>query len=248
MLADGEVLAFMPAQKNSADLAAIPFAELETSSPPAEQIFRQVRDAVLQMQIRPGSLLSETEVGQRFGASRTPVREAFTRLREAGLIVTRPSRGNFVTRLSEPRLREAQFLRSAIETAVVIRLCKIGLGAEHLDRIKMSISGQVTAIADNNDLDFQAQDDRFHTLLAAATGYPRTAMLLAQEKTPLDRLRVLALSDRGHKARLLSEHRDILNAVRARDPAQAQAAMARHLASVLDLIADLRDADGDYFE
>jgi DNA-binding GntR family transcriptional regulator len=238
----------MPPRKNPIDLMAIPFEGFEPSGPPADQIYGHIRAAILRMEIPPGSLLSETEVGLRFGASRTPVREAFTHLREAGLIVTRPSRGNFVTRLSESRLREAQFLREAIELAVVARLCAVGMPETFVTEAKLNLTRQATAIADNNDIEFQDQDDRFHAILAEATGYPRVPILLAQEKTALDRLRVLSLSDRGHKARLLAEHGDILSAVRARDLVQAQAAMTHHLASVLDLISDLRDSHGDYFE
>ncbi|QBY00647.1 GntR family transcriptional regulator [Rhodophyticola sp. CCM32] len=238
----------MPAQTTPFDLSLIQFDAIAPTEPPADQIYDQVRSAILCMYIPPGTLLSETELGLRFGASRTPVRDAFTRLRATGLIVTRPSRGNFVTRLSEPRLREAQFLREAIEMAVIRRLCQIGLEAEYLQKIKLNLTRQATAIADDNDIAFQGYDDQFHALLAEATGYSRTALLLEQEKTALDRLRVLSLSDRGHKARLLSEHRDILNAVRAGDMAMAEAATRMHLRSVLDVIAGLQTTHGDYFE
>jgi hypothetical protein len=61
--------------------------------------------------------LSEAETGARFGASRTPVREAMTFLRDEGLIETIPSRGNFVTFLSESDIRSAQFIREALEVA-----------------------------------------------------------------------------------------------------------------------------------
>ena len=79
-----------------ADPAAFAVPSLDFSRPANEQIAAAVKSAILSMRLVPGQMISENEIGQMFGASRTPVREAFAQLREESLIVTWPSRGTFV--------------------------------------------------------------------------------------------------------------------------------------------------------
>ena len=99
------------------DASSLAVTPLDMSRPEAEQIASALKTAILNMQIAPGAMISENEVGQVFGASRTPVREAFAQLRDDGLILTWPSRGNYVSRLSENQIRGAQFLREEIGRA-----------------------------------------------------------------------------------------------------------------------------------
>lgn len=146
-------------------------APLNMARPAAEQICSALRAAILNMQIRHGALISENEVGQVFGASRTPVREAFAQLREDGLIMTWPSRGTYVSKLSEQQIIGAQFLREALESAVVERLCTQGLSQDSREKILAVLESQRIAVAAGEKLEFQQLDDRFHLLLAEATGF-----------------------------------------------------------------------------
>lgn len=228
--------------------AAIAFPPLDLTRPAGEQIFAALKSAILTTDLPPGCLISENEIGQRFGASRTPVREAFTQLRTDGLIVTRPSRGNYVSRLSEARIREAQFIREALELANVTRLCERGLPDAVIGELTGILDIQGRAVAEGDTLGFQAQDDRFHTTLARATGFERAETLLIREKAALDRLRVFSLGDTDHMTRLLEEHRAILDAIRGRDTDRAVEAMRTHLRSILSALSSLIAAHTDFFE
>ncbi len=229
-------------------LSDLNFPPLDLDRPVAEQIFEAIKTAILTTELPPGCLVSEAEVGAQFGASRTPVREAFTQLRDDGLIITRPSRGNYVSKLSEHRIREAQFIREALEAANVAQLCRSGIPADLQSELQDTLAQQAQHAADHDDLAFQRQDDRFHALLARATGYARAEILLGREKAALDRLRVLALTERHHGDRLLAEHRAILDAILARDAEAADAALRAHLRSVLSLLSGLIDANKELFE
>ncbi|SDE68571.1 GntR family transcriptional regulator [Limimaricola pyoseonensis] len=228
--------------------AEIVFPPLDLDRPVAEQIFEAIKTAILTTALPPGCLISEAEIGARFGASRTPVREAFTQLRDDGLIITRPSRGNYVSKLSEQRIREAQFVREALETANVARLCETGLpGAIH-EEIEEVLTQQARHAKEGDDLGFQRTDDQFHALLARATGFGRAETLLNREKAALDRLRVFALTERHHSDRLLGEHRAILEAILAGDAAAADSVLRAHLRSVLALLSGMIAAHRDHFE
>lgn len=234
-----------------ADLDAPPLADmppLDFARPANEQIAAALRAAILTMRLPPGRIIPEIEVGQMFGASRTPVREAFAQLREEGLIVTWPSRGTFVSRLSVDQIRGAQFLREALEVAVVKRLCAESLTAEAGASLAENLAGQRRAVEVGDKDGFRALDDRFHTALVEATGLARIGTVLAREKAVLDRLRVLSLDDAAHRARLLGDHESIIAAIEARQTTEASAAMRRHLRRVLDTLSDLVAANRDYFE
>jgi DNA-binding GntR family transcriptional regulator len=230
------------------DVSATPVPPLDLSRPAGQQIFQAVKAAILDTSLVPGRMISENEVGQLFGASRTPVREAFTRLREEGLILTRPSRGTYVSKISEQQVRGAQFLREALEVAVVERLCAEGLPESAADGIGACLDLQAEALAQGDKRAFQIQDDRFHEMLAHATGYDRAATLLTREKAVLDRLRVLSLNDSDHMTKLLDDHRRIFDAIAAGYNGQAIDRMRRHLRHILDTLSSLIDANQDYFE
>lgn len=221
---------------------------LDLDQPTARQIHKALRDAILSLALPPGTRIPEAEAGARFGASRTPVREAMSQLREEGLIVTRPSRGNYVTRLSEEAIRGAQFIREALETAAVVRICETGLAAGDEERLSEALVAQRDAIAAGDAAAFHAADDSFHEAIAGATGLDRVRKLAIREKTALDRLRTLTLHDTGHLRLLEEEHGRILKALRKGRPDKARKVLVPHLSRVLDVLDDLKAAHAEYFE
>ncbi|MCU4652413.1 GntR family transcriptional regulator [Roseibacterium sp. SDUM158016] len=229
-------------------LPHVPLPVLDLDLPTSQQIHGALRAAILSLALPPGTRISETEAGARFGASRTPVREAMTWLRDEGLIVTRPSRGNFVTPLSEDGIRSAQFIREALEMAAMVRICANGLSPEDDERMAAALTAQGNAISLGDTAAFHAADDEFHAALAGATGLPRVRTLVVREKTALDRLRALRLNDVAHLRMLEDEHRRILNALRKGREDRARRVMTRHLTSVLDVLEDLKASHAHYFE
>ncbi len=221
---------------------------VDPQRPPEVQIYEALRAAILRMEMAPGALVSESEIGQAVGASRTPVRAALARLREDGLIATRPSRGNYVTKLSARAIREAHFLRRAIERAVVERLCAEGLAPAAARALEENIAASRGEIARGNGAAFGRLDDAFHARLAEATGYARVGRVLAREKMLLDRLRVLSLGDAAHLHTLLADHEGVLAGIVAADAGGALAVLETHLARVLITLDALERRHVDFFE
>ena len=159
---------------------------LDFARPADEQIASVVKAAIFSMQLPPGQLISENEIGRMFGTSRTPVRAAFALLREEGLLVTWPSRGTFVTNLSLKEIKAAQFLREAIETRVVQQLAENGLEPDFELALTQNLEKQTAAIDACDETLFCKLDDQFHTLLVEATGHDRIVAALNKEKAVLD--------------------------------------------------------------
>lgn len=238
----------MPDTARPDPVAALRVTPLDPARPLAEQIHAGLKSAILRGLLPPGCLLSEAEIAHRFWASRTPVRDAFTRLREDGLIVTWPSRGSFVAPISEAATVQAQFLREALETACVARLCETGLSPPDATALAANLRDQAQAMAAGDIDGFQRLDDAFHAELARATGFERAETLLVREKSALDRLRILPLADEAHMGRLLDQHRAILTGIVSRNAEGATAAMRDHLRVVLGTLADLKTRHADLFD
>ena len=92
----------------------------------AGQIARALQLAIVKLQIPPGERLSEQDVASRLGVSRQPVREAFIKLKQAGLLTIMPQRSTVVVKISTAALENARFIREAVECAIAREAARLG--------------------------------------------------------------------------------------------------------------------------
>lgn len=229
-------------------LEALQVPKINLSRPAGEQILHVIQQAILHMDLPPGCIVSEAEIGAKFGSSRTPVREAFMSLREAGLIHTLPSRGNFVAKLNRNEILEARFLREGLEMANIRQLIIDGIPAEYTLVLDQNLVAQTAAAEKVDSATFGILDDAFHIAMAKATGYPRAAKVLKREKIALDRLRALSLRSEVHLQTLLDEHTRLYQAIKERDMEAAIDVASVHFSSVLSVLSDLVVRHDDYFD
>ncbi|MDO5640978.1 MAG: GntR family transcriptional regulator [Paracoccus sp. (in: a-proteobacteria)] len=201
-----------------------------------DQIFEVLYDRVVTLALPPGAKLSEAEVAAQMGVSRQPVRDAFFRLSQLGFIQIRPQRATTVTPISEEAVLQAYFIRRALEEAVMISAAAT-LKAQDLDDLALLIAQQDEAISTGRPEVFHALDDEFHHMICARAGLDFVWSLVKDNKGHMDRARYLSLSYNGGTA--VGEHRQILAALKARDPAAAAGAVHRHLSRIEHIIARL---------
>lgn len=223
--------------------------ELSYDRPAASQIFGFVRDSIVSMELQPGQMISETALAQQFGVSRTPVREALIQLANIGFVEVLPQRGTYVTKLSIAKIMEAQFIREALEVAVVNSLASFeqGLREDLAIECEKIIIDQQTAAADDDSLAFQNLDDKFHQTLAIFTNHIRTAELIEAEKAHMDRVRNLSLHMSGQYKRVLNQHAAIVKAIKSGSPDKAATAMSVHLQDVFSILELIPKEHPEYF-
>ena len=100
-------------------IESLDIGNLDLSAPVGPQLTAALRQSIIRNQLKPGVRLSEAEIGARFGISRQPVREAFIKLAEEGLLEIRPQRGSFVRKISLEAVMDARFVREAVEADIV---------------------------------------------------------------------------------------------------------------------------------
>ncbi len=206
--------------------------------PISPQIYERLRRAITTLVMLPSEALSEQDLAQQLGVSRTPVREALIRLADEGLIDILPQRGSFVAPIRLSDVEEAQFIREALEVAVVQRLAGHGSDA-FIASVRANLAMQTKAVAEGDREQFLELDEAFHRSLCEEAGLPRSWRVIQVVKLQMDRVRYLSLPEPGHLETLLAQHVAIFEAIESGDPGQAGVRMTAHLREVLRTVQHL---------
>jgi GntR family transcriptional regulator, rspAB operon transcriptional repressor len=208
------------------------------------RVFRHLLERIVTLDLAPGSKISEAEIAASLGISRQPVRDAFFRLSEKGLLIVRPQRATVVAPISEPAVFEAQFLRLALESATLRRACS-RLGVADLRALDDLLQAQRAALDADDRRRFHALDDTFHRTIAQRAGCGFVWSLIEEQKTQMDRIRFLTLGIRSDEA--WHHHVALVAALRARDAAAAETVLQDHLYRILDIMDAIRAEHGEWF-
>lgn len=182
--------------------------QLNPTQPVNQQIYRILRRDIVHCLIPPGTPLSEKEVSVRFDVSRQPVREAFIKLAENGLIQIRPQRGSYVNKISMTQVRNGCFVRQAIECAVVRRAGSM-INDEQLYQLEQNLNQQRVAVERQQLNDFFQLDDEFHQKLSLIADCQLAWDTIENIKATIDRVRYMSLDHVTPPDMLLRQHLDI---------------------------------------
>ncbi|WP_435930352.1 GntR family transcriptional regulator [Dryocola sp. BD613] len=219
---------------------------LNPSLPVNQQIYRILRRDIVRCLIPPGTPLSEKEVSVRFDVSRQPVREAFIKLAETGLVQIRPQRGTYVNKISVSHVKNGCFIREAIERAVVKRAASMATES-HLYMLEQLLNQQRVAIERNQLDDFFQLDDEFHEQLALVADCRLAWDTIENIKATMDRVRYMSLDHVSPPDMLLAQHYAIFEALRKHDEDGVDQAMHRHLHEISQSILLIRQENSDWF-
>jgi GntR family transcriptional regulator, rspAB operon transcriptional repressor len=196
-----------------------------------EHVYAVLREAIVSLELKPGQNLDKQVFAERFGVSRAPVYDAFTRLQAEALVDVVPQRGTSVSLIKISDARENMFLRRAIEVEAVRAITKT-ISGDHLENLKKNLRYQ-TAAAENSDAaGFYRFDLEFHAVLFDALGFERVKTVAETARLGLDRVRRL-LNTRRRQEITLQEHQTILEALNQRNATAAANAMGAHLDAVM---------------
>lgn len=198
----------------------------------ARRVERELRRAIVALELPPGARLSEQGIAERHGVSRQPVREALIVLAKTRLVEVVPQRGTVVVKLSVRKMMQARFVREAIEVALVRRACD-GFDRASREQIDDLLDAQDRAVARGNRHDLQRYGELFHIAIAEGAGCGLAWAAVEDLKAHMDRIGTLILSGTDAMAPLVVQHRAIIAAIDARDADGAEQAMRHHLTEIL---------------
>ena len=210
----------------------------------ALRVVGALRDEIVTMALKPGDVISESDIAARYGVSRQPVREAFIRLAQQGLLLIRPKRATVVKKISPEGVRQSRFIRESIEVEIIRRLA--GNPGEAEAVLTALIADQEAAAAADDSRGFHTLDELFHRTLARLAGVEYAWQLIDDHKMQLDRVRYLTLGASSSRV-AIGEHKSIVAAVAAGDVPGAEAAMRAHLARAEVLLSQTIKDHPDFF-
>lgn len=190
--------------------------------------YNAIRADIIRKVYPPGCALSEVELAEKLGMSRTPVREALSQLRAEGLVERTRSRGSTVKRLTREEIRQAYEFAESLEAMAAFLAASGNAGKKEIARMEEAVL-EMEAAYKNGDFDAWAEaDDRFHEALhtACANKYIRNAMTGIYGDVYSTRMLVTKLL--LDKALSTQEHRDTLERIKTGDAVAARELMGRH--------------------
>ena len=197
----------------------------------AERVLHAVRELILGGELSPGARLGEVELADRLGVSRTPVREALTRLAAEGIVEIQPNRGARVATWTVAELEGVFDLRLSLEPQLTAFAVPNAGPADigELDDLAHRMV-EVGSPGSSQDLDALVPLNRaFHDRLVALAGHPALAAALAAAIHPPIVLRNFHAYDAAALRRSLAHHVEIVAALRAGDATWARAVMTAHI-------------------
>jgi DNA-binding GntR family transcriptional regulator len=208
----------------------------------AEYVYRRVREAILDGELRPGETMSQVVLAQEMGVSRTPLREALRMLQGEGLVEARPNRRVCVAPISAGDLEELYAVRVTLE-AQALRLAVPRMTPEDIARLEGSIA-EMAHYAEQRDLRrWLVPHAEYHRRLTELAG-ERFETLLAQLYDHAERYRRLHIGS-GPSAWAVADHRDILDAVKVGDAQLSAVLLASHLSRTAFEVANILEPGRD---
>lgn len=181
-----------------------------------EYAYTVVRDLIAGMFVAPGALLTEKSVAELLKVSATPVREAFVKLREDGLLVVYPQRGTYVSKINLKKTTDARLVRKVLERELMSTL-PVPVAPSIAMEMRQLLEKQEFCIrrADRPEAptEFVKLDNAFHRLLFLGADQENVWDMIQQFSLHSDRLRILFFKTHRVWDTLLEQHRDILRVV-----------------------------------
>ena len=182
--------------------------------PLRDVVFNTLRQAILKGELKPGERLLEIALAERLGVSRTPVREAMRKLEQEGLVVMIPRRGAQV--------------RIALENVAIEKACKL-ITEDELGRLWVAAKEFEKTKAEGNLVRLAETDVAFHEIIYQASDNKRLNQVLNNLREQMYRYRVEYLKEEQTRNLLVSEHEELVKAIREGDVQKAQDISFHHL-------------------
>ncbi len=192
-----------------------------------EYAYRVIKYNIISLELVPGSMVSENELADEMGVSRTPVREALIELSKLKVVEIYPQRGSFISLIDNQLVDEARFVRLILEQAMVEMACDIADETNFL-ALEENLKLQEFYLEHTAKDKLLQLDNEFHELLFLISNKKFTYDLLGGMMTHFDRVRRLSLSV-IKDSKNISDHRSLMDAIKKKDKALARNIITKHL-------------------
>lgn len=190
--------------------------------------FRTLRHNIVMLKLTPGSLVSEKDLADEMGISRTPTREALIELSKSQIVDIFPQKGSYISKIDYKLVDEARFMRLVLENAVIELVCDMATKAD-ITSLEEKIQLQKFYLETKAYSKFFELDNEFHQNLFSIANKNQTYHLMESMMIHFDRVRMIRLHTNSEVRELLDDHKAILEAIKGKDKNEAVRLMTMHL-------------------
>jgi DNA-binding GntR family transcriptional regulator len=202
----------------------------------ADAAYEELRQAIFRGELMPNERLVEAALASRLQVSRAVVRTALVRLGHDGLVVLTPNRGAHVRLVTEAEAVEILQARAVLE-ALAARQAALKATAREIASIRRALDRMAQKLDEGDLLGYSEGNGKLHAAIIAASRHETAARLVRDLQGHLVRFQFRTIMVPNRPAESLREHTAIVDAIAARDPDAAEAAMRHHLKYVESTLA-----------
>lgn len=200
-------------------------------------VFQTLRNAIITGELQPGERLMETQLAEKLGVSRTPIREAIRKLELEGLVVMVPRKGAQVAQFTEKDIEDVLEVRAALEALAAKLACH---RMDERDFLKLQLAiVEYSHAAKNKDLEMMIQKDvEFHDIICQATKNDKLIQMFNNLKEQVNRYRITYLKNVEDSDTVEAEHLEILNALKNKEEEVCSKLASKHIHTQCDSITE----------
>ncbi|MCQ2589622.1 MAG: GntR family transcriptional regulator [Treponema sp.] len=206
---------------------------------------RVIRKSLINLELKPGTMISEQDIADELKLSRTPVHEALQELSSTKIIEILPQRGSLVSYVDMALVDESVFMRATIESAVTKEACEKAVQSD-LDELEENVTLQEFFYAKNNLDKFMELDNAFHKIMYKIANKMQCHFVVSTMNIHYDRFRQLRLHT-SDPANIVADHKLILQAMIDKDSEKAKDLVLKHLNRLYTDEMEIRKKYPDYF-
>jgi len=200
----------------------------------ANQVFETIERNILTGTYPQGDILSESRLSEELGVSRTPIREALTRLETEKLISTTPM-GAVVLGITEKDVKDMFQVKLHLDP-MVTKMAAVNISEEALEKLKDNIDQQFFYHSKGNTQKLRDLDTEFHDTIYAESKSPILQNILTGIHHKLLKYREASLEKEERSGKTVEEHEAIYNALKARDDMRVELLVLQHINHTYDTI------------
>ncbi len=212
-----------------------------------DNVYHYLRNSIIELNIKPGEIISIKDISAQMNVSRSPVRDAIIKLEKEGLITTMPQRGTMISKIDLGRVKEERYIRECLEEKTIVLFMERHTPSD-IDRLKAVVAEQKQSIEEGDYRKSLQQDEAFHKVFFDATNKKLCWETLQNTSGHYRRIRLLSLSDQIILDSVIKQHEELIACIAEKDSERLVQLIRRHLTKLNTEELDLLNKYPDLFE
>jgi len=203
-------------------------------------IYQKLKDDIITLKLKPGQMISENEIASIYNVSRTPIKNAFLRLKGEKYIEIIPQKGSYVTLLDMKYIKDIIYMRSVLEIDVLCTIIEKKRTEEVMEKLEGNLRRQSVLIDSDliNPSSFYEIDSAFHYCFFEAIGRERMWAAIQDCQVYYSRFRILDTMTTGRFHGLYEEHKKIATALKKENKEEIKEYVFNHLHGNLRVLSE----------